>query len=175
MFAYCGNNPVMYVDPTGYWATYVDFDEDDYDPLDDEDKFASGGGGSSNGNAGNVYVGSSNGGGYSGYQSSPNIYNGSVQSTSRGALRNNMLKEGPPPGTDYQAHHGLPWANRDYFNGAGLDVNDPYFGRWVKGGGNGGHQSWSHRYGNIWNRYIENHPIPDPYDIIDFFNKLNGG
>ena len=67
MFAYCNNNPVMYVDPTGYWATYVDFDEDDYDPLDDEDKFASGGGGSSNGNTGNVYVGSSNSGGYSGY------------------------------------------------------------------------------------------------------------
>ena len=31
MFAYCNNNPVMYIDPTGYWATYVDFDEDDYD------------------------------------------------------------------------------------------------------------------------------------------------
>ena len=57
---------------------------------------------------------------------------------------------------------------------AGLDVNDPKYGRWVIGGGNGGHQSWSRRYGALWDDYISRHPIPDTADIIDYFNKLNG-
>jgi hypothetical protein len=79
-------------------------------------------------------------------------------------LRTNMLKEGPAPGDQYQAHHGLPWAEVDYFDVAGLDVNDPRFGRWVKGGGNGNHQSWSRRYGNLWKKYRIAHPIPDRND-----------
>ena len=94
---------------------------------------------------------------------------------SRGQLRKNMLKEGPAPGSNYQAHHGLPWEHKDYFGKAGLNVNDPKWGRWVKGGGNGGHQSWSKRYGNIWTTYKEAHPNPNADDIIDFFYKLNGG
>lgn len=85
------------------------------------------------------------------------------------------LKEGPAPGSNYQAHHGLPWEHKDYFGKAGLNVNDPKWGRWVKGGGNGGHQSWSKRYGNIWTTYKEAHPNPNADDIIDFFYKLNGG
>jgi hypothetical protein len=85
-----------------------------------------------------------------------------------------MLKEGAAPGDNYQAHHGLPWAKRDYFNKAGLDINEARFGRWVKGGGNGGHQSWSYRYGKLWDNYIDKHPIPNADDIIDYFNKLNG-
>ena len=91
-----------------------------------------------------------------------------------GDLKKNMLKEGPAPGDGYQAHHGLPWADRDYFNAAGLDVNDARFGRWVIGGGNGGHQSWSYRYGQLWKKYIKAHPTPDATDIINYFNKLNG-
>jgi len=85
-----------------------------------------------------------------------------------------MLNNGPAPGKNYQAHHGLPWKNRDYFDLAGLDVNDAKFGRWVKGGGNGGHQSWSRKYGAIWDDYIARHPVPDANDIIDFFERLNG-
>ena len=91
-----------------------------------------------------------------------------------GDLKKNMLKEGPAPGDGYQAHHGLPWADRDYFSAAGLDVNDARFGRWVIGGGNGGHQSWSYRYGQLWKKYIKAHPTPDATDIINYFNKLNG-
>ena len=91
-----------------------------------------------------------------------------------GDLKKNMLKEGPAPGDGYQAHHGLPWADRDYFSAAGLDVNNARFGRWVIGGGNGGHQSWSYRYGQLWKKYIKAHPIPDATDIINYFNKLNG-
>ena len=85
-----------------------------------------------------------------------------------------MLKSGPAPGSGYQAHHGLPWSFRDYFYSAGLDVNDAQFGRWVIGGGNGGHQSWSYTYGQLWYNYIKTHPNPDSSDIIDYFNKLNG-
>ena len=92
----------------------------------------------------------------------------------RGQLRKNMLKEGSAPGKNYQAHHGLPWKNRDYFGKAGLNVNDARFGRWVKGGGNGGHQSWSGRYGALWDNYIARHPVPDANDIIDYFGRLNG-
>lgn len=55
-----------------------------------------------------------------------------------------------------------------------LDVNDARFGRWVRGGGNGGHQSWSYRYGKLWDDYVVNHPIPDAADIIDYFERLNG-
>ena len=94
--------------------------------------------------------------------------------SNRGQLKKNMLSEGPSPGPNYQAHHGLPWKNRDYFSQAGLDVNDAKFGRWVLGGGNGGHQSWSSRYGALWDDYISRHPIPDAADIVDYFNKLNG-
>ena len=68
----------------------------------------------------------------------------------------------------------MPWKNRQYFQQAGLDVNDSRFGIWVKGGGNGGHQSWSAKYGHLWDDYIANHPIPDAEDIIAYFNKLNG-
>jgi hypothetical protein len=95
-------------------------------------------------------------------------------SENHGDLKKNMLKEGAAPGDNYQAHHGLPWAKRDYFNKAGLDINEARFGRWVKGGGNGGHQSWSYRYGKLWDNYIDKHPIPNADDIIDYFNKLNG-
>ncbi len=94
---------------------------------------------------------------------------------SRGQLKQNMLKNGPAPGGSYQAHHGLPWKNRDYFAQAGLDVNDAQFGRWVIGGGNGGHQSWSRAYGALWDNYIARHPVPDAADIIDYFLRLNGG
>ena len=42
-FAYCENNPVNKVDPTGYFANYVDFD-DNYDFLDDPDLYGGSGG-----------------------------------------------------------------------------------------------------------------------------------
>lgn len=85
-----------------------------------------------------------------------------------------MLKEGPAPGPDYQAHHGLPWKNKEYFSQAGLDVNDPRFGRWVLGGGNGGHQSWSRKYGDLWDTFISKNPTAEAEKIINYFNRLNG-
>ena len=92
----------------------------------------------------------------------------------RQQLRKNMLKEGHAPGPNYQAHHGLPWKNKDYFNQAGLDINSSQFGRWVKGGGGGGHQSWSKRYGALWDTFIDRHPTPNAKDIVNYFRRLNG-
>ena len=43
LFAYCLNNPVNRVDPTGHFADYVDFDEN-YDFLDDPDLYGGSGG-----------------------------------------------------------------------------------------------------------------------------------
>ena len=92
----------------------------------------------------------------------------------RNTLRNNMLKEGPAPGPNYQAHHGLPWKNKAYFERAGIDINDAKYGRWVRGGGNGGHQSRSRRYGKLWDDFAKNNPSASAAEIISYFNKLNG-
>ena len=72
MFAYCGNNPVMRIDPDGETWENVIFDGEK-DPLDDPENFA-GGGGSGNGssvssNVGNSGVGSASGGNSSGSSS----------------------------------------------------------------------------------------------------------
>ena len=102
------------------------------------------------------------------------VHNTCVDYGSRGQLKSNMIKHGANPGSQFQAHHGLPWAQRDYFAKAGLNVSDTKFGIWVRGGGNGGHQSWSYRYGKLWKDYQMRNPIPDADDIIDYFNRLNG-
>ncbi len=163
MFAYCRNNPVSRKDRLGTDDIAVSDGEED-NVFDDV--YHSSGGASGGGN----------------YANSSSAKSGSANSSSakggyagkHGDLKKNMLKEGAMPGEGYQAHHGLPWAYRDYFHEAGLDVNDANFGRWVKGGGNGGHQSWSYRYGQLWKSYIKFHPIPNSADIVNYFNKLNG-
>lgn len=76
------------------------------------------------------------------------------------------------PGPEYQAHHGLPWAFKDDFAKLGLNVNDPKFGIWVRGGGNGGHQSWSHRYNELWRAFLRGKERTAA-DVIRYFNKLN--
>ena len=86
-----------------------------------------------------------------------------------------MLAEGDPPGEGYQAHHGLPWHYVQEFSKVGININDPQYGRWVKGGGNGGHQSWSRTYDQLWWKYFKRHDGNyDKADIIDYFNRLNG-
>ena len=89
----------------------------------------------------------------------------------RGQLRKNMLQAGSPQGENYQAHHGLPWKFNKYFTGAGIDINSPEFGLWVRAGA---HQSWSRKYNLLWENYIVRHPTANPEDIIDYFYRLNG-
>ena len=71
--------------------------------------------------------------------------------TNRNALKNAM---GDAPFDGAQAHHGLPWNYKNWFAGKGLNVNDPKYGALVKGGGNGGHQSWSKAYDKVWRDFI---------------------
>ena len=71
-------------------------------------------------------------------------------------------------------YHYIPWKNRAYFERAGLDINDPQYGRWVRSIGKGGHQSWSKRYGDLWDAFERNNPNATAQEIIRYFNKLNG-
>ena len=89
-FAYCENNPVNKVDPTGYFANCVDYDGN-YDFLDDSDKFAgrcsSGSGNSVSSNVGNSGVGNGSGGnGSSSYidNAKNSVISSNAHSTSRG-------------------------------------------------------------------------------------------
>lgn len=92
--------------------------------------------------------------------------------TNRNGLRNVMLKNGSKPFADAQAHHGLPWKYKDWFAEKGIDVNNSKYGAWVKGGGKGGHQSWSKAYDEAWNRFILRNPNATVEQIEAFYNSL---
>ena len=94
--------------------------------------------------------------------------------TNRGGLRDALLKQGTKPFADAQVHHGLPWEFREWFASKGLNVNDSKYGAWVKGGGNGGHQSWSNAYSAEWQKFINNpsNRNATPAQIEDFYNSL---
>jgi len=101
-----------------------------------------------------------------------NAETGITAPTNRSGLRNAMLKQGAKPFNDAQAHHGLPWEFRNWFAGKGLNVNNPNFGAWVKGGGNGGHQSWSKAYSNEWLKFMTRYPDASSVQISKFFNSI---
>lgn len=89
--------------------------------------------------------------------------------TNRSNLRSAM---GDPPFAGAEAHHGLPWKNREWFAEKGMNVNDPKYGAWVRGGGNGGHQSWSKQYGNVWDDYILDNPSATKNQIENYYNSI---
>ena len=66
LYAYCRNNPIMYVDPYGTDICYTWGDDEGYDP---EDELLKSGGGGGGGNAGNAASGSYSGSAYGGYTS----------------------------------------------------------------------------------------------------------
>ena len=94
--------------------------------------------------------------------------------TNRQALRIGMLRQSSPPSAlkNPQAHHGLPWENREWFAQRGINVNDPQYGAWVEGGGNGGHQSWSSAYSDVWSSYIERNEKATVSQVLDFYNSI---
>ena len=92
--------------------------------------------------------------------------------TNRNGLRRAMEKISSKPFADAQAHHGLPWNYREWFAEKGLNVNDPKFGAWVKGGGNGGHQSWSKDYDKVWGKFIEENINATVEQIEKFYNTI---
>ena len=54
----------------------------------------------------------------------------------------------------------------------GLNVNDPQYGAWVKGGGNGGHQSWSLEYNRVWDNFIFENKNATASEVLNFLNSI---
>lgn len=71
---------------------------------------------------------------------------------SQDGLKKAMKRRVAKPGDLFDAHHDLPWSEREWFAKHGVNVNNPAFGRWVhkadhdlwhKGAGGGSfHQFW---------------------------------
>jgi hypothetical protein len=60
-----------------------------------------------------------------------------------------------------QAHHDFPQKFRDKFLAAGIDIDDPQYGRWVEGSPEGNHQRWTREYNDIWENFFkDNKDIP---------------
>ena len=102
------------------------------------------------------------------------VYKAITAPTNRNGLRTAMNNIGGPPAGLFspQVHHGLPWEFKDWFAQKGLNVNDIQFGSYVRGGGNGGHQSWSAAYSREWQVFINKNPNAKAQDIIKFYNQL---
>lgn len=66
----------------------------------------------------------------------------------------------------------MPWYHREWFAQRGLNVNDTRFGTWVRGGGNGGHQSWSVAYNNVWSEFIGSNSNATSQQVIEFLNYV---
>ena len=92
--------------------------------------------------------------------------------TNRKGLRRAMEKLGGVPFEGAETHHGLPWNYRDWFASKGINVNDPKYGAWVMGGGNGGHQSWSRAYDYEWRRFINRNKGATVQEIESFYNHI---
>ena len=71
-----------------------------------------------------------------------------------------------------QAHHDLPQKFRNKFEKAGLDIDDPAYGRWVEGGPVGGHQKWSGAFQDEWEEFFATFPNPTRDQILDQMQKL---
>ena len=109
MFVYCGNNPVMRIDPSGKAYEYDDLD-DDFDFLDDPNKFGGGFANSGQGNGNTASLGI-NGGHYSGYQgtTSYNSNSSSVTNYGKGIIQNSNTVL-PKNGTTVDSSTGLNMA-----------------------------------------------------------------
>ena len=97
-----------------------------------------------------------------------------VAPTNRRGLRDAM--GAPPPGmTNPQAQHDLPWALREWFAKHGLNVNDPWFGRWIEGTPPGGHQRWTREFQNEWEDFIRKKGDgATREEILEFMERLRG-
>lgn len=83
-----------------------------------------------------------------------------------------MLKQGDIPFEGAQAHHTLPWKFREWFAERGLNVNSTEFGAWVRGGGDGGHQSWSKAYNDVWDNFITGNPNASYNEVLEFLDSI---
>ncbi len=93
---------------------------------------------------------------------------------SRLTLRQRMIRQhGPPPShmTRPEAHHDLPRKFRDRFQNAGLDIDDPKYGRWVE---QHPHRQWSKGLNDEWQKFFNRHQNrrPTQAEILDKLSEL---
>jgi hypothetical protein len=98
-----------------------------------------------------------------------------LRNAPKGGLRARM---GDPPSGMLrpQAHHDLPQAPRfkPHWDRAGLDIDDPAFGRWVEGGPVGDHQKWSAEFNQEWDDFFRRFPEASREQILEQMNRLRG-
>jgi RHS repeat-associated protein len=71
-----------------------------------------------------------------------------------------------------ESHHVLPQTLKDKFQarfGDGFDINNPFWGAWVK---KGEHQKWSYRYQKDWEQWLIDNPKAKIEEVMDFAKKL---
>lgn len=64
-----------------------------------------------------------------------------------------------------QAHHDFPQKFRVDFLAAGIDIDNPKYGRWVEGSPEGNHQRWTHEYNKIWENFFDDHRGKEPKEL----------
>jgi hypothetical protein len=90
----------------------------------------------------------------------------------RGATLRARLADPPPGMVKPQAHHDLPQAFKKDFDKAGVNINDPSFGRWVEGGSIGDHQKWSKEFNDQWREFFRTNRDPSREQILDRMSEL---
>ena len=79
-----------------------------------------------------------------------------------------MIEKGPAPFAGAQAHHDLPKAFRKDSENAGLDIDDPAYGRWV----GDEHQKWSWQFGEERRELFGENVEPTAEEILAKMNEL---
>ena len=96
-----------------------------------------------------------------------------AKTTSRGTLRQRMIKSGGDPGPGMEAHHTLPVKFQEEFTEAGIDINAVDNGRWLEGHS---HKSTAFQYNKEWEGFFKRHrdagTKPTKKDIYQFRDNL---
>ncbi|MYG15720.1 MAG: hypothetical protein F4207_04730 [Gemmatimonadetes bacterium] len=61
---------------------------------------------------------------------------------------------------------------REHWERAGLDINDPAYGRWVSGSPQGRHQNWSRAFNDAWRGFFDKFPDATREQILKHMNDL---
>ena len=88
------------------------------------------------------------------------------------SLRKRMIRDhGPPPAwmKNPEAHHDLPRKFRRNFENAGVDIDDPKYGRWVE---RHPHRTWSSKLNDEWGEFFRLHTEPTQEQILRKLDDL---
>ena len=183
LYAYCGNNPLMFVDPIGqawyHWAaiagivaiavgafigssvvaggTLLLADTSSIQGFND-----SAGWGTVAFTAGGAIAGMAYG-----YAIAPKV-TPNFKSLTSGNFRYNLQQLTGNNGQGLQAHHVLPQKFEAFFNRAGININAPMFGSWV----GSDHQSWSAAYNKAWEVFFNTVSNPTAKQISQKATEL---